>query len=93
MSRTNAAQFRTLQKGQSMKGSVHETFMFSAGCARQKPLPPLFVTSLGLCSLTGAVRDGVFFDVETDFGFGRQRWGREERPELLEYLAQRNVLN
>ena len=29
----------------------------------------------GLCSLTGAVRDGVFFDVETDFGFG-QRWRR-----------------
>lgn len=46
-----------------------------------------------LCSLPDAVRDGVFFDVEPDFGLGRDRWRRQERAELLEYLAQRNVVN
>ena len=49
--------------------------MFSAGCARQRPLATPLITPSGLCSPAGAVRDGVFFDVEADFGFGRGRWG------------------
>jgi hypothetical protein len=31
---------------------------------------------VGLCSPASAIRNGVFFDVEADFGFGRRRWGR-----------------
>ena len=43
----------------------------------------------GLSSLPDAVRNGVYFDVEADFGFGRRRWwgheladGAEDRLEL-----------
>jgi hypothetical protein len=39
------------------------------------------------------VRNGVFFDVEADFGFGWRRRGSKERAELLENLAQRGVVN
>src|ERR1019366_1406659 len=72
--------------GNPWKGSP--IVMFSAGCARQGSLATPLITRSGLCSLSCAIRDGVFFDVKTDFGFGGRRWGREERPELLEYLAQ-----
>lgn len=39
-----------------------------------------------------AIRKGVFFDVEADFGFGRWRWRFEERPELLVDVPQGSVM-
>ena len=42
--------------------------------------------------LSHAVRDGVFFDVEADFGFGGRGWRLEQRAELLEDFAQRGVV-
>src|SRR5437867_1729669 len=40
-----------------------------------------------------AVGDGVFFDVEADFGLGRQRWRLEQRAQLLVDVAQRDIVH
>ena len=43
--------------------------------------------------LRGTVTDGVFFDMEANFGFGRQ-WRRfQQGAELLEDFPQRHVVN
>ena len=48
---------------------------------------------LGLCSLTGAIRDGVFFDVEANFRLRWLRRGRQQGAERLEDLPQRHIVN
>jgi len=40
-----------------------------------------------------AVRGGIFFDVETDFGFGLLGWRRQERTEFLVDVAESRVVN
>jgi hypothetical protein len=39
-----------------------------------------------------AVREGIFFDMETDLGFWRGGWGLEQRSELLIDFPQRGVV-
>ena len=48
---------------------------------------------LGLCSPAGAVRDGVFFDVEANFRLRWLRRGLQQGAELLEDLPQRHIVN
>ena len=41
----------------------------------------------------GAIGHGVFFDVEADFGPGWRRRGLQQRAQLLEDFAQRDVVD
>jgi len=42
---------------------------------------------------SGAVKNGVFFDVEPDFGFGLGRRRLQQRTEFLEDFAQGDVVD
>jgi len=50
----------------------------------QSPKTNAPASASGLCSPAGAVRDGVFFDVEANFRRGRLRWGRRRVQNLGE---------
>ena len=39
-----------------------------------------------------AVREGIFFDVEADFGFGRWRRRLKQRAEFLVDFAERDIV-
>lgn len=54
---------------------------------------PIADRRVGSSAFPGAIRDGVFFDVEADFGLGRLRGRFQEGAELLEDLPQSHIVD